>query len=78
MAAVGHILVFTVTTGEKFCDGDEGVIAEPTVEKAEHRWRIVEGSIAAAKAIVAEEAAPQFADEGCTGRNSQAHQAGGG
>lgn len=66
MAAVGHILVFTVTTGEKFCDGDEGVIAEPTVEKAEHRWRIVEGSIAAAEAIVAEEAAPQFAAEGCT------------
>lgn len=66
MAAEGHIIVFRVTTGDKFGDGDEGVIAEPTMEKSEHRWCIMEGSIAAEEAIVGEEVAPQFADEGCT------------
>ena len=35
------------------------------MEKAEHRWHIVDGSIAVAKAIVREEAAPQLADEEC-------------
>ena len=67
MAVVSHIIVFTVTTGDKFCDGDEGVIAEPTVEKTKHRWRIMKGSIVVEEAIIGEEAAPQFADKGCTG-----------
>ena len=66
MAVVGHIIVFIMITRDKFCDGDEGVIAEPTVEKAKHRWRITEGSIAAEEAIIGDEAAPRFANEGCT------------
>ena len=66
MVVVSHIFVFTVTMRDKFCNGNEGVIAESTVEKAEHMWHIVEGSIAVTEAIVREELAPQFADEGCT------------
>ena len=56
--------MFIVTTREKFCNGYEGVIAEPTMEKAEHRWRIVDGSMVVAKTIVREEAAPQLGDKG--------------
>ena len=68
MAVVSHIIVFTVTTGDKFCDGDERVLAGPTVKKSKHRWRIMEGSIAVEEAITEEEAAPQFADDGCTNK----------